>query len=405
VDLFNGAQAQGLQPLGLEWRTRELMTTTAAILTPAGRGAVAVISVEGDNAIEFVSCFFSPRNAVAWQNGESGRILYGRWSANGNDANAPAEDVIVCRVSKTAIEVHCHGGVAASAKILEDLANAGAQSQDWKAWISEQEPNRIRAAARVALASAPTERTAGILLDQYNGALENAVREIADQLNRDATAAAAELEKLIERATVGLHLTEPWRVVIAGAPNVGKSSLINAILGYERAIVFDQPGTTRDVVRATTALNGWPMAFADTAGLRTTADPLEAEGIERAKNAASQADCLLLVFDASQPWNGECQALADEWSGAIVAYNKSDLTTELAGNKPEGIFTSALHRRGIEDLIDAIVCRLVSVDLLPGDAVPFTSEQVEQLQLAASSIGRQDFAAARLALLALCFDG
>jgi tRNA modification GTPase len=368
---------------------------------PAGRGAVAVVAVEGDDAFELVSGFFSPRNEDAWRRREIGRIFYGRWNGTKEDIDAPPEDVIVCCVNENAVEVHCHGGVAAAARISDDLTGAGGQPRDWKAWIAEREPNALRAAARIALASAPTERTANILLDQYNGSLETAIRMIAGRLESAPSQAAVELQQLVDRGIIGLHLTEPWRVVIAGAPNVGKSSLINAMLGYERAIVFDQPGTTRDVVRATTAFDGWPVALADTAGLRVSTDPIESEGILRAKQAASIADCLLLVFDASQRWTAECQTLADEWPAAIIVFNKSDLKTEPDLSKADGIFTSALQGQGIDDLIGAIVRRLIDVDLQPGDAVPFASEQIEQLEMAANLVRQGDSAAAKKALLAL----
>ena len=98
-------------------------------------------------------------------------------------------------------------------------------------------------------------------------------------------------------------------MVIAGPPNVGKSSLINALLGFQRAIVFDLPGTTRDVVTAVTALDGWPVELSDTAGLRSSDDPLELAGIEQAHRQAAAADCLLLVFDASQPWSARESAI------------------------------------------------------------------------------------------------
>src|SRR5690606_16577637 len=87
------------------------------------------------------------------------------------------------------------------------------------------------------------------------------------------------LAALVDRAPLGLHLTRPWHVALAGAPNVGKSSLLNAVLGYGRAIVFDQPGTTRDVLDAVTAIDGWPVRLTDGAGLRESVDALEAAGV------------------------------------------------------------------------------------------------------------------------------
>ncbi len=129
---------------------------------------------------------------------------------------------------------------------------------------------------------------------------------------------------MLARAPLGLHLTKPWQIVIAGPPNVGKSSLLNAFVGYQRAIVFDQPGTTRDVVTAATAIDGWPVQVSDTAGLRSSADPLETAGADSAAQQARAADCLLLVFDASQHWTAGNQQLIDAWPQAVVVGNKCD---------------------------------------------------------------------------------
>ena len=114
------------------------------------------------------------------------------------------------------------------------------------------------------------------LLDQYHGALESeieAIRTLLRELQPNIDAAASRLETLLGRASIGLHLVRPWRVTIAGPPNVGKSSLLNALAGFERAIVFDQPGTTRDVLTVLTAIDGWPIELADTAGWRDSERP------------------------------------------------------------------------------------------------------------------------------------
>jgi tRNA modification GTPase len=375
-----------------------LPRTTVAILTPSGRGAVAVVSVRGAEAVQLVSKFFAPRNVDGWKHAAIGQVFYGGW-AGAATTDEHAEDVIVCRVADDAIEIHCHGGIA-SARIAEDLASAGGQACDWSATFAS-ECNPIRAAARVALADAVTARTAEILLDQLDGALETAIRTIAATLETDASTALSDLHTLLDRAPVGLHLTNPCRVVIAGAPNVGKSSLVNAILGYDRALVFDQPGTTRDLVEATTSLDGWPVTFVDTAGLRITADAIEIAGIERARNAAEGADCLILVFDASQPWTSESEDVANAWPNAIVVHNKTDLQAHERPVRPDDIRTSALLGSGIDQLTAAIVRQLIDVEIRLGDAVPFHEAHVEQLQIAKSLIVRRDLAASKSALLAL----
>ena len=155
-------------------------------------------------------------------------------------------------------------------------------------------------AAQIALADAVTARTAAILLDQLNGALAAACRAAIAAISASDWPRATELVgQLLDHRDLGLHLTTPWRVVLAGPPNVGKSSLINALAGYERAIVSPVPGTTRDVVTLTTAIDGWPVELADTAGLRATDDELESAGVRLAEAALASADLVIVVRDAT----------------------------------------------------------------------------------------------------------
>ena len=126
---------------------------------------------------------------------------------------------------------------------------------------------------------------------------------------------------------MGVKLREGWKVVLTGRPNVGKSRLLNAISGFERAIVSPTPGTTRDVVASATAVNGWPVAFHDTAGLREPGDEVEAEGVKLAIERAQRADLRLVVLDASAALEGEDRELLERLGdGAVVVANKCDLT-------------------------------------------------------------------------------
>jgi tRNA modification GTPase len=367
---------------------------TVSVLTPLGRGAVAVLAAEGTQATELVERFFRPAGAQPLRNRSCREIVYGRWG------EATTEDVIVSRRDERQVEVHCHGGSAAVRRIVDDLVSTGAVEESWRDWTKAQEPNAIRQAARGALAGALTERAAMILLDQYHGALAAALAQIVQCIADPETGRAEELiRQLLNRASLGIHLTQPWRVVIAGPPNVGKSSLINAILGYERAIVFDQPGTTRDVVTSMTALDGWPVELADTAGLSAGIDPLDMAGIERATAQANAADCLLLIFDVSQPWSNEQQNLIERWPTAIVVHNKSDLVA--SAQQRAGQYTSAKTGEGIESLAHAVARRLVPNPPKTGEAVPFTQEQVQALQAAALDLRRGHFDAAKPKLLAV----
>jgi tRNA modification GTPase len=341
------------------------------------------------------------------------------------------EEVVVRRRSRgslvESIELHCHGGFAAIHAIEQAFTERGFALVSWKEWAENDADDPIATAARIALADACTERTAAILLDQYRGALSRAVAEIESRTGfqpaetaSDPSGASFQLDiekrqvgnlsyinSLLERTPLGLHLTKPWRVALAGEPNVGKSSLLNALLGYSRAIVHHTPGTTRDAVTAQTAFDGWPVELCDTAGLRSATNDIEQVGIELALQQITEADLLLLIFDAGKPWTAADQSLAERYPDALAVHNKSDLVggdeknanrtmncqretakENIAHNRPSGIFVSSRTGENIEELAQIIARRLVPDPPLPGEAVPFTVKQVEKLQNMARKAGK-----------------
>ena len=359
-------------------------------LTPPGRGAVATLRMEGPGALEAVESHFRARSGRSLAAYPIDQIVVGRF---GDDFG---EEVVARRCGDAAVELHCHGGRAAVARIEESLVSAGCRRVAWQEWTRTRSDDPIAAAALVALAQARTERTAAILLDQYHGALRRAMDEIRQDINRgDAPSARQRIETLLARERLGLHLTRPWSVVLAGRPNVGKSSLMNALAGYGRAIVHPAPGTTRDAVAMTTAIDGWPVELCDTAGLRATGDAVERAGIERARERLAQADLVVLVADRSVPWSVEDQALADQWPAAVLVHNKCDLPVCSAKgdspifadtkigtvpDRPTGLSTSALRGEGIDVLLATIGRRLAPDPPSSGAPVPFSSEQVETLR-------------------------
>lgn len=347
-------------------------------LTPPGRGAVVTLRVEGPRAVEIVQSLFRSRDGKPLADHPEDRLLVGRFKA---------EEVVVRRTGD-AVELHCHGGTAAVEMIEETLAEAGCRPTAWRDWANGRKDNPIKAAARTALADARTERTASILLDQFDGALERAIDEICRTLDSgDAASARRIADSLLARAELGMHLVRPWNVVLAGRSNVGKSSTINALAGYRRAIVHHSPGTTRDAVTLTTAIDGWPVELCDTAGLRRDAAPIEKVGIELAEKRLEQADLRILIFDLGSPWSDEDQSLLERWPEALVVHNKCDLPSA-DGDRPAGLAISALTGVGIPALLDGISERLVPDPPPPGAAVPFTPEQVETVRrLAESSLG------------------
>ncbi|HJZ54434.1 MAG TPA: GTPase, partial [Gemmataceae bacterium] len=248
------------------------------------------------------------------------------------------------------------------------------------------------------LAAAPTLRTASILLDQLQGAFERAVRTILAHLESGHPEGAANpLAELARFAPVGRQLVEPWKVVIAGPPNVGKSSLVNALAGYQRSVVSEVAGTTRDVVTVPVAFDGWPVELADTAGLRDAAG-LEAEGVERAKRFLAEADLVVWVSDSddwerSYPDPETAAAVTLPMNRWVLVRNKSDLGVEVPQDcTPKPLYVSALTGDGVPALASWIAYRLVPNPPPPGAAVPFTPQLAELVEAAhaALSAGRTD---------------
>ena len=350
-------------------------------LTPAGRSAVATLRVEGPGATEQLALHFRSASGLELADQPVSKILFGRWGSDEGEA------LVVVRRAADAWEIHCHGGPAAVEAIGSHLIAAGVEPRSWREWVEQRDHDPIRAAALIALAAARTERTALILLDQYQGALRRAIERVQTQIAAEEEVAARRtLETLLRCAPLGQHLTRPWRVVLAGRPNVGKSSLINALVGYRRAIVYDQPGTTRDVVTATTAIDGWPVELADTAGLRDTSEAIETAGIEQTRAGLSSADRVVLVFDAAQAWSGDDAALAAAWPAALPVHNKADLANGGDRARPGGIMTSAITGEGVDELIAAIGRQLVPEAIPAGAAVPFTEAQQAALEEAHAAL-------------------
>jgi tRNA modification GTPase len=234
------------------------MTTTprlsVTLLTPPGRGAVATLRLEGPDAVAILQANFCAKAADAFAVFPCDRLFVGRFGGE------QGEDVVVRRCQDDVVELHCHGGLAALAKIEAALVAAGCQRLSWRDWTIEQHADAEAAAAWIALAEAPTERTAAILLNQYHGVFQRECLAIRDALdNGDFAEAQRRCEAVETHVALGRHLVEPWRVALAGRVNVGKSSLMNVLAGYQRSIIHATPGTTRDVVTIRTAIDGWPV--------------------------------------------------------------------------------------------------------------------------------------------------
>ena len=377
-----------------------------AVLTPVGRGAVAVVAMTGSDSIAIVSTQFFAASGKPLADTTMGQIVFGRWGGDQGE-----EVVVVCR--QQAVEVHCHGGLAASRAIVDDLTAAGCRQVDPADWLSATTSDAIEVAARLALAEAKTERAALHLLDQSNGALRKGIEQAAEAIATGATDnAASMLDDLLARGDFGIRLTKPARVVLTGPPNVGKSSLINALVGYERAIVFDTPGTTRDVVTAITAIDGWAIELIDTAGLRKATSDIEHQGIELAKSVLAEADVVLRVTEAAHRLSAlpPAEEEFDRWLAGkrvIEVANKIDLLSEpqrqgLAGQgAPSLVLTSAATGEGVDALLAALAAQVTLPDQAVGTAIPFTHCQLDTLRTARRLLSTGDAQQAKQLLLAM----
>ncbi|MFM1903089.1 MAG: tRNA modification GTPase MnmE [Planctomycetota bacterium] len=351
-----------------------------ALLTPKGRGALAVIGVAGPAACELADRLFAAHGGRPLAARADGSLCVGRWHGQ-HGLEAAGEELVVVRRSAESLEIHCHGGLAAPEAVLASLEAVGAIRQSWQTWVSEATESEVDREARLLLSGVAGPRNARILARQLAGCLEREIERIAGLEPGPDRAAAA--ERLLRASRVGLRLAEPWRVVLAGPVNAGKSSLVNALAGHARSIVSAEPGTTRDLVTTRVVLGGWEIDLVDAAGLRpddAETSATERAGIARALAAAAGADLVIRVeaFEAGEA------ASTPAGDGELRAVTKRDLAPENWQPSSDLVATSAVTGSGIAELAAAIVARLVpeeqeDPELLAGP-VPFTSRQVELLQ-------------------------
>jgi tRNA modification GTPase len=389
--------------------------TTFAVLTPPGAAAVATIAVAGPQAWDIVRRSFRrvarPESAKGVASAstpfadsgranptlplapDAARFWYGQFGAPPGDAvvvSARPAPAGVC------VELHCHGGPEVVRMLTAELTRLGATPSGSAEWLHSLGVSPLITAAQLELAHAPTLRTAAILLDQCAGAFGRALDDLDAALSTsDLPGATAVAQKLTTHSALGRRLTRPWRVAVVGAPNVGKSSLVNALAGYQRSVVTEIPGTTRDVVVTASAIDGWPVELIDTAGQRSAGDALEGQGIARGRVAALAADLCLWVVDVTAepvwPVAGTAKPL--------LVINKSDLPAQWDVSKiADGVTISARTGAGMGDLCDRIGRRLVPDPPPPGAAVPFTAVLAEKVAVVSAALAAGDIPAARAAL-------
>jgi tRNA modification GTPase len=354
-----------------------------AVLTGDGPGAVGVVRIWGEGALAVADSAFRPHRGEGLAATPAGRLR----PRLGRVGSGVGDEVVAIVVpgEPPEVEVQGHGGPEAIAMVVEALVQAGAERARASAWVRHASGSRLRAEATVDLPRSTTLRATAHLLDQANGALDEELALICGEVASRPRTAIERLDVVISRSSAGIRLVPGWRVALAGRPNVGKSRLLNALLGYGRAIVDPTPGTTRDVVSTATAFGGWPVELSDTAGLRASDDPIEAEGVARARAQHRAADLVLLVLDRSEPLTDEDYRLMMEHPQALVVANKADLP---AVWDSEALVVSAARGDGIERLATEVGHRLVPEPPPAGSAIPFRGRHVRRLRLIRDGIER-----------------
>jgi len=360
--------------------------TIAAISTPPGRGGIGVVRLSGPASLDIsTSLFRSESGAEPIPNrAQLGHIIHA--------ATGELVDEVILTYFKAphsytgedVVEISCHGSPIILGRVLQMAIDRGAriaepgeftfrafankridlaQAQAVRDVINAQTHYQARVATRQ-LEGELSKRLAPLkdLLVDVIVHLESSIEFVEDDISPETASdllarlerATSELNVIADSFSFGRYLKEGFALAIVGRPNVGKSSVFNRLIGTDRAIVTELPGTTRDALHETTSISGVPVRLIDTAGIRETTDPVESIGISRSRIAIADADISLLVIDASEPMNDDDLALLNQLAQErrIIALNKSDLPPRLDPSKiptdDNGVRISALTGQGFE---------------------------------------------------------
>lgn len=362
--------------------------TIAAIATPPGEGGVAIIRISGDQAIEIASKIFSgPVSTFLTHTVHFGSVH--------NSKNEHIDDVLLLLMrdkrsytGETTIEIHCHGGSLITRRVLAIVLEAGARAAKpgeftFRAFLNGK-IDLAQAEAVQCLIAAKNEHALNIADRQLKGSLSTSITQFQQALTLIAAILEAwvdfpeeglefatfddicgelesicnEMEQLSATFHEGKILNEGLSLCLVGCPNVGKSSLMNALLKKDRAIVSPIPGTTRDVLEDRILLNGLHFTLSDTAGIRETVEGIEQEGIRRSKVAMNEADLTLFILDASQGLTDEDRKLLEiiPKNKTIIVWNKIDLphNTPPLLEIPHTVQISVKQKKGLEELVQEI---------------------------------------------------
>lgn len=372
--------------------------TIAAIATAPGEAGIGIVRISGEKALAIADQIFISKQGKKLSNYPVRRMTYGH--ITNPDNNEKIDEVLVyytkgpyTYTKEDVVEINCHGGVIPVKKILELVLRKGARPAEPGEFTKRAFLNgRIdlaQAEAVMDLISAKTDKGFDVALDQLEGSLSKKVSVIRnklidmlahievsidfseedidevtlDYLLHESIEVKKEIGVLLKTADTGKILREGLSTVIVGKPNVGKSSLLNALLREARAIVTEVPGTTRDVIEEHLNIRGIPLRIIDTAGIRETEDIVEKLGVQKSKEFFNKADLIIFMLDSSRELTREDLEILELINNkkALILINKTDLAQKIDMEKIKGLVKdkkiikiSLVEERGIEEVEEAI---------------------------------------------------
>jgi tRNA modification GTPase len=398
---------------------RDRNDTIAAIATPLGEAGISMIRVSGTGAFGVVDAVFRSKSSLL--KALSHTIHHGKIV---HPQEGVVDDVLVSVFRKPhsytgedAIEISCHGSYYVSRKILETVIGAGARMADpgeftQRAFLNGK-MDLMQAEAVADLIHSKTALAHRASIEQLSGKLSTAINDLRKKLidlcslleleldfAEEGIALAdhkktisifdttiTEIEILIQSFNYGKFIRDGVKVVLAGSPNVGKSSLLNVLLQENRAIVSEHPGTTRDVIEETLLIDGIAFRLVDTAGLRTTSDVIEQEGVRRSNDQIGSADMILLLLDSSVPIGNSLENVLkflDEYGDKIfLVLNKTDICSPdfegQAFKDFDSIAISCITKQGVDALTKKLVGRVMSGFDSNSSSIKIQSDRHRQL--------------------------
>ena len=394
--------------------------TICAISTPLGIGGISIIRVSGSEAIAKVNDMFRGKNLNAVP---SHTISYGHIFDGDNIVDEVL--VSVMRSPKTyttedIVEINLHGGIATTKKVLEILLSNGIRLAEpgefTKRAFLNGRIDLMQAEAVMDVINADNENARNLSINQLSGVLSDKIRELKSNLleveaNIEVNIDYPEYEdieemteskvlnilkdvkekiyKIIKESNTGKIIKDGINVAIIGRPNVGKSSILNGLLEEEKAIVTDIAGTTRDIVEGRMLLNGVPINFIDTAGIRDTQDVVEKIGVSRSLEKIFDADVVILVLDNSIGFTNEDSKLLDKIKDKkhFVFINKNDRVSNTINLDEEVVYGNTVYPDGLDELKERISSMFMLNEIKVKDFTYMTnSRQLAEIKLAAQSI-------------------